>query len=629
MAGSTATCAGSFYCDVIGGYLAVSPGTSITGNFVCDVMSTIDSDACATDGLAAWMTGRAMTGNPMLAEVGGEMFGPGVYVHESAINIALTNPVVTLDAGGDPDAVFIFNAGTTLTTSAGSEIVLLNEAKADNVFWVLGTALTMGADSILVGNVLTGTAITMGTKAKIMGRAIAQTTLTCETACAVELPSSQPSESTAPFCEGGLKKSAEQELKGQGLFKYLGVKPPEQDLIYADQLGFKRWSWDASLEDAPKCIAGTDFAVYFRQATDLTTPLQEVSSDKLVIFLQGGGACWGGSTSKYACNVFEQLQAPLLINSDIGGIFDFQNQANPIVDDGIVPNIIYVPYCDGSAWSGDNTVEKSVEWKDWYTQQVGRLVAVNAGLKTIGLPPLPGAPPDALPTDPGRNHLGIRNLSAAISAANQSMVGNVSPNTIYLIGHSAGGVGVSTAAMPMVRKAFGGDVELVVFNDAGPIAINTVETSDLHARADDWSLGKFYPPSCGSDCNVLGQLGLAFVDWYLKNDCTVRIAHFSFLNDPVNREYYRLEDDTIMNRVKYTGLLKKHLTLNCKYPNRYKNYIIRSPYPEGLHGAIQWSYFYQPIPFLPNLPDWTGAFFDNEDNVKNIFIVPGSICLCA
>lgn len=431
-------------------------------------------------------------------------------------------------------------------------------------------------------------------------------------------------------CKSGLNKSAERELERQGAFQYLDVKPPEQDPSYDDQLGFKRWSWNATSEDAPKCMAGTDFAVYFRQAIDLTTPPQEVSSDKLVIFLQGGGVCWGGSTSKYACNVFEQLQAPLLITSDIGGIFDFQNQANPIVDDGIIPNILYVPYCDGSAWSGDNTVEESVEWKSWYTQEVGRLVAVNAGLNKVGLPPLPGAPPeDLLPADPERNHLGVRNLSAAISAAKQFMVGNVSPNNIYLIGHSAGGVGVSTYAMPLVRKTFGGDVELVVFNDAGPIAVNTAETFDLHARADDWDLGKFYPPSCGSNCDVLGQIGLAFVDWYLKNDCTVRIAHFSFLHDPVNRGYYRLEDDTIMNRDKYAGLLMKHLTLNCKYPDRYKNYIIRSPVPEGLHGAIQWAYFYQPISFLPYLPDWTGAFFDNEENVESIFIVPGSICLFA
>jgi hypothetical protein len=68
----------------------------------------------------------------------------------------LASPQVYLDAGGDEDAVFIFNVGSTLTTCANSEIVLLNGAKKENVLWILGTALTMGADSTLVGTVLAG-----------------------------------------------------------------------------------------------------------------------------------------------------------------------------------------------------------------------------------------------------------------------------------------------------------------------------------------------------------------------------------------------------------------------------------------------------------------------------------------
>jgi len=88
-------------------------------------------------------------------------------MHAAALNITLANPTVYLDAQGDANAVFIFNAGTTLTTYANSESVLLNGARADNVYWVLGTALTMGADSTLLGSVLTGTAITIGTNGKI------------------------------------------------------------------------------------------------------------------------------------------------------------------------------------------------------------------------------------------------------------------------------------------------------------------------------------------------------------------------------------------------------------------------------------------------------------------------------
>jgi hypothetical protein len=191
MAGSAATCAGTFDCDIRGGSLGVSPGTSITGNFrenVADVVPTADSAVCAADGLAVWKAGRAMTGgDSMNAEMGGVRFGPGLHTHGSSINIALANPTVYLDAGDlGEDAVFIFNAGSTLTTCAGSKIVLENGAKEENVFWFLGTALTMGANSTLVGNVFAGSAITMGTRATIEGRAIAQTAVTCETACTIE-----------------------------------------------------------------------------------------------------------------------------------------------------------------------------------------------------------------------------------------------------------------------------------------------------------------------------------------------------------------------------------------------------------------------------------------------------------
>jgi hypothetical protein len=190
MAGSAATCAGTSACD-IGGLLGVSPGTSVTGNFAFDIDSTPDERAgCAVDGLVAWYAGRAMTsdtGVHIPAEMGGHTFGPGTYTHGSAINIALANPTVTLDAGGNSSAVFIFNAGSTLTTCADSNIVLTGDAKAENVFWFLGTALTMGANSTLVGNVFAGSAITMGTDATILGRAIAQTAVTCETACTVEI----------------------------------------------------------------------------------------------------------------------------------------------------------------------------------------------------------------------------------------------------------------------------------------------------------------------------------------------------------------------------------------------------------------------------------------------------------
>jgi hypothetical protein len=169
--------------------LGIAPGTAFTGNFEYAAgnaySATSESMGCASDGLSAWAIGRSTAGTSILPEMGGKTFTPGVYSHPTALSISLVNPVVTLDAQGNPDAVFIFNAGTTLVTCAKSKIVLTGGAKAENVFWVLGTALTLGADSQFVGTVLAGSAITIGTNGVIEGKAIAQTAVTCETGCVV------------------------------------------------------------------------------------------------------------------------------------------------------------------------------------------------------------------------------------------------------------------------------------------------------------------------------------------------------------------------------------------------------------------------------------------------------------
>jgi hypothetical protein len=97
MAGSAAaTCDGSFNCD-IGRYLGVYPGTSIsTGNFAvfADLITSM-VEACAAAGLAAWQAGTALEieEGTMLAnaKIGSVTFTPGVYIHESSINVVALN----------------------------------------------------------------------------------------------------------------------------------------------------------------------------------------------------------------------------------------------------------------------------------------------------------------------------------------------------------------------------------------------------------------------------------------------------------------------------------------------------------------------------------------------------------
>jgi hypothetical protein len=88
--------------------------------------------------------------------------------------VTLSSGTLTLDAGGDGTAVFIFQTGSSLTTSAGTQVTLVGDAKATNVYWVVGTTATLGTNAAFVGTILAASAINMSTGASIAGRLLAQ-----------------------------------------------------------------------------------------------------------------------------------------------------------------------------------------------------------------------------------------------------------------------------------------------------------------------------------------------------------------------------------------------------------------------------------------------------------------------
>jgi hypothetical protein len=125
-------------------------------------------------------------GHAMEIEIGGITFLPGTYRSGSAINFAYST-VVTLDGNNQTNPVFLFQADSTLVTAANTYFDLINGAKTENVYWALGTAATLGANSVVVGSILAGTAITFGTKSKLLGCALAQSAVTFESGGSVEL----------------------------------------------------------------------------------------------------------------------------------------------------------------------------------------------------------------------------------------------------------------------------------------------------------------------------------------------------------------------------------------------------------------------------------------------------------
>ncbi len=103
-------------------------------------------------------------------ELGGRTITPGVY---QGGTIELTG-TVTLDAGGDPNALFVFKAASTLVTASASRVVLANGAKATNVFWQVGSSATFGTTTQLAGTVIANISITATTGVVVVGRLIAR-----------------------------------------------------------------------------------------------------------------------------------------------------------------------------------------------------------------------------------------------------------------------------------------------------------------------------------------------------------------------------------------------------------------------------------------------------------------------
>jgi len=117
---------------------------------------------------------RSLNAISLPGQLGGLTLAPGLYVNSSTSGISGTgaNGILTLDAGGDANAVWIFKMGSTLVTGAGTSIVLAGGAQANNIYWSVGTSATLGTTSIFYGNILADQAITLTTGATLYGRAL-------------------------------------------------------------------------------------------------------------------------------------------------------------------------------------------------------------------------------------------------------------------------------------------------------------------------------------------------------------------------------------------------------------------------------------------------------------------------
>jgi len=177
---------------VVTGDLGVSPGTSCTGfPAPCTggpgvVSGTISTDASnknaaglaqgdaliAYNALAGEKCGTHLTGKVLGTDAGAVTLAPGVYCFDSSAQLTGT---LTLDAGSNPGAVFIFQMGSTLTTASNSGVHVINGGSDTNVFWQVGSSATLGTGTSFTGNILAKASITLTTGASVSGRAFALT----------------------------------------------------------------------------------------------------------------------------------------------------------------------------------------------------------------------------------------------------------------------------------------------------------------------------------------------------------------------------------------------------------------------------------------------------------------------
>ena len=81
---------------------------------------------------------------------------------------------VTLDGGGDPNAVFVFKVGGALTMAAGARVTLTNGAQASRVFWQVNGAAAVGANVKFAGTLMALDAVAIGAGTEVNGRALAR-----------------------------------------------------------------------------------------------------------------------------------------------------------------------------------------------------------------------------------------------------------------------------------------------------------------------------------------------------------------------------------------------------------------------------------------------------------------------
>ena len=295
-----------------------------------------------------------------------------------------------------------------------------------------------------------------------------------------------------------------------GVLEYLNSAEPIKTSTVGDTTTY---TFDQA--DGPSCMRGKEYR----------TAIRETDSKDLLIFMQGGGACW----SDFCLAV---INAP-------SGIPTSANLLNPNLEENPVKdwNVVYLPYCDGSLFVGDNVIREA-DGRD-------------------------------------RIHAGLQNTSASLSMAYRHFP---APERILLAGSSGGGFG--TIMVTYLVRYVWPEVPIYVINDSGVGIAHDGNRGFIDTLISEFNASRFIPkdcPTCGDNGHITD-----LVDYMLERDDNLTIGVFSSWYDGVIVDMFLKADPASFQEsmARITG------AINEKHPESYKRFILNGTTHTTLLGNV-------------------------------------------
>ncbi|GAC1700663.1 MAG: hypothetical protein NVS9B4_02450 [Candidatus Acidiferrum sp.] len=153
----------------VNGTIFTAPGTPLACGAEANAATFGIATQAASDANTAYLALAAYPGgiDPGAGQLGGLVLAPAVYKAAGG-SFQITGSDLTLDAKGDPNAVWVFQTASTLTVGAPGaprSVILVNGAQAKNVFWQVGSAATINAagGGTMVGTIIASAGATFST----------------------------------------------------------------------------------------------------------------------------------------------------------------------------------------------------------------------------------------------------------------------------------------------------------------------------------------------------------------------------------------------------------------------------------------------------------------------------------